>query len=266
MYDGRMVERTQYVICALATTAGCAFSSHQSAKMLPQGNTSVGIAVNSYGYHEGEDSGDEEAIELMGSHGISDQVELGGKLAWFSADDVDFFNLLVTPKISLIPNQLALVAQSGFIFTTGEEDSDNVWLTMPGVVFTADLNDSFAIDLTGKLVAMFADDFSENNLAGAVNVGLRLAPPGYSFSIGPELGFMYDDDAVDEGDDTGYFLQIGFAFQYQFGAKPAAAAPAPTPPPAPAPPPPAPAPVPAPEPAPAPMAPPAPGPSPPPTP
>lgn len=206
--------------------AGCSFSSYQSAKMLPQGASQVGVAVNSYSYNVEGESPDDESIELMASHGISDQAEIGAKIAWFSEMDLDVINFLATPKFSITPNQLALVAQTGFILFSGEGDSENIWITMPGVVFTHQITDEFILDVTGKVVAMFSDDFDENNFAGAANVGFRFAPRGAAWSIGPEIGYMYDDDAAIDDDgadiDNGYFLQFGLGFHYTFGAANAA--------------------------------------------
>jgi hypothetical protein len=239
--------RVMAQLCALS--AGCATSSYQNAKMLPPGASQVGVAVNSYAYHEGGDGSSEEAIEVMGSTGVSDKVELGGKFAWFSVEDADFFNFLIAPKISITPDKLAFVAQSGFILATGDGESESIWMTMPGIVFTNELTTGIYADLTAKLIGFFNDDFDDYNLAGGGNLGLRVALPGAAWSLGPELGFMYDDDAVDE--DTGYFLQFGVGFHYQFGGVQPAPAPssnaAPPPPVAPPPPPPA-EPAPAPEP------------------
>lgn len=177
----------------------------------------------------------------MASHGVSDTVEIGGKIAWFSEEGVDVVNFLATPKVSIIPNQLAFTAPTGFILVNvdidGASESENIWMSTPGVVYTAGISNDFVVDLTGKVVAMFADDFDDYNMAGAANIGFRFAPAGQAWSVGPELGFMYDDDAVDD-EDTGYFLQFGLGFHYQFGATNAAAPGSALPPPGGAPPPP----------------------------
>ena len=229
------------LVLSCALIGACSFSSYQSARMLPQGASSVGIAVNSYSYNVEGESPDDESIEVMASHGISDTVEIGGKIAWFSGDGYDVLNFLATPKVSIIPNQLAFVAPTGFILFSIEEsginDSENIWMTTPGVVYTMGIANDFVLDLTGKLVALFQDDFDDYNIAGAANVGFRFAPAGQAWSVGPEIGFMYDEDSIDE-DDTGYFLQFGLGFHYQFGATNSATPSSALPPPGGAPPPP----------------------------
>jgi hypothetical protein len=254
-------------LVALSASAGCAFSSYHSAKMLPQGATRVGGGISFYSLQANDGSGDTQGYELAASHGFSDKLELGGKFSYSRESDdnfdisVNYFNLLVSPKFSLMPDKLALTAETGINLVSSSGDgveTENIWLTMPGIVFTQHLNEMFDLNLAGKAVLMFQDDFGDHNFAFATNIGIRLLVPESSVVIFPELGFMFDDDDVTE--DGGYFMQFGVAVQYTFGGAPAAppAPPAPTymapPPPPPAeplPPPPA-DPVPPPTPAPAP--------------
>ena len=223
------------LLAFVASTYGCAWSSYQSAKTLPKGGASVTGAVSQYGYH-GDMGTDEEAFEAMGSYALTDQVELGGKLAYFSTQGVSAYNLLAAPKVGILPNQLAFTAPTGIIlFTSDEEgvDTENIWTTMPGVVFGIPINPSVEVDLAGKWVLQFADDFSDNNGAVAANAGVRFTLPTTTFSIMPELGFYYDNDELDTEGDTEYFMQIGFAFTYEIlppGAmQPAASAATPAP-------------------------------------
>jgi hypothetical protein len=231
--------RVMAMLCALA--AGCATSSYQTAKMLPPGATQVGVAANSYSYHEGGNGSSEEALEVMGSTGISETLEIGAKAAWFNVsdtgggDDVNFFNFLLTPKISITPDKLAIVAQTGFIYATGSGDSENAWMTMPGIVFTSEVTSGIYVDLCAKLIGFFSDNFDDYNFAGGGNAGIRIQPTGAAWSVGPELGFMYDDDSSSSAsDDTGYFLQFGVGFHYTFGGAQAAPASSSAPPPPPA--------------------------------
>ena len=224
------------LLAVLATSYGCAWSSYQSAKTLPQGGTVVTGAVTQYGYH-GDMSTDEEAFELMGSHALTDQFELGAKLAYFSTEGVAAYNLLVAPKVGILPNQLAFTAPTGMILFSSDSDlgdqTENIWTTMPGVVFGIPINPSVEVDLAGKWVLQLADDFSENNGAVAANAGVRFTLPTTTLSIMPELGVYYDNDELDTEGDTEYFMQIGFAFSYEIlppGAmQPAASAATPAP-------------------------------------
>jgi hypothetical protein len=265
----RGVSRAAIVaLVALSASVGCAYSSYQTAKMLAPGGTRLGGAISNYRYEGSDDSGATTALEANGSYGVTDKIEVGGKLAFFSEGGGEFYNLFVSPKFSIIPNTLAVTAQTGIMFS-GEDGFENAWLTMPGIIYSLPVNPNVEVNFCGKLLAAFSDDFSENNFAGAANIGVRLTPPGYRVSIFPEIGVMYDDDAADGGDDTGYFLQFGLGFAFELGPSndpppsqpiqpqpvPAAAPPPPPPPPPPpaAAPEPTPAPAPAPAPAPTPM-------------
>jgi hypothetical protein len=206
----------------LLCVSGCAYSNFQSARLLPAGSTSVGGAVSFYGY-QGDFSGDEEAVELFGSYGMSDKFELGGKFAWFAIEDNDTFDVLVVPKYALIPDKLALTIPAGIILGTGD-DTDNAWMVLPGVVYSIPLAEYFELNLSGKPAFFFQDDFSDYNVAVAGNIGVRVAQPGQRWAIFPEIGVMWDDD-LEEDDD--YLLHIGLAFTWQLGPAPAAPAPAP---------------------------------------
>ena len=206
---------TAFVVVSLS--AGCAFSSFQSAKMLPQGGTRLGVGIVNYRLEGTDPSGDTSAIEATGSHGLMPNFELGGKLAYFSQGGVNFYNLLLSPKISIIPDVLAVTAQSGLMISD-EDDVETAWLTMPGIVYTYPLHPQVDLHSAVKLVAAFADDFDDSNFAGAANVGIQWTPAGQRFSVFPEIGFAYDDDAFD-GDDNGVFVQIGFAIQIDFGPR-----------------------------------------------
>jgi hypothetical protein len=115
-----MTNRGLFVcVLLLSAPAGCAISNYQSAKMMPAGNTQLGAAISSYGYQTDSGSGDTEAVELFGSHAMSDKLELGGKFVFFNIDDNSTFNFLVVPKYSLIPDKLALIIPAGLILVTG---------------------------------------------------------------------------------------------------------------------------------------------------
>jgi hypothetical protein len=219
-------------VLLLSAPAGCAYSNYQSAKMMPAGNSQLGVAVSSYGY-QSELSGDEEAVEIFGSHAMSDKLELGGKFVWFAIEDNNSFDFLVVPKYSLIPDKLALIVPAGLILVTGDDgggtETDNAWMVLPGVVYTLPLGEFFELDLAGKPALFFEDDFSDYNIGVAANVGVRFSQPGQRWALFPEIGVMWDDD-LENNDD--YFLHFGLAFTWQLGqmqAAPAAAAPAPPP-------------------------------------
>jgi hypothetical protein len=206
---------------ALAALAfgGCAYSNFQTAKMLPPGGTSVTAALSSYGLQADEGGGDEEALEVIVSHGMNEKLELGGKLTWFTIEDADSFNALVIPKYSLVPDTLALAIPAGLVIVTGDNDSDNGWLLMPGLIYTRTLNEYFELDAAAKPVIQLADDFSDNNTSFALNLGVRLTPPGQRWAIFPEVGFMFDDDL-----DEGYYLHFGIGVSFETGPERAAAA------------------------------------------
>src|SRR4029079_18439584 len=114
-----------------------------------------------------------------------------------------------------------------------------------GIVYTMPVGEGTEVNLAAKAVLEIKDDFSDSNLAGALNIGFRWTLPGTRVSAFPEVGLLLDNDEVGT-DNHGYFIQIGLAIQLDLGpqAPPAAATPpAYTPPPAAPPPPPPPAPA-----------------------
>src|SRR5678816_3733041 len=107
---------------AAVSAAGCSYSSYQTAHMLPRGGMSVTGSINQYGYQTssgGGGGGDQAAIELMGNYGLNDKVEIGGKVGWFF-EDADPLDFLVVPKISLVPDKLALTIPAGLILAYGD--------------------------------------------------------------------------------------------------------------------------------------------------
>ncbi|MGE0549239.1 MAG: hypothetical protein AB7O24_15480 [Kofleriaceae bacterium] len=246
------------VLLATLVLGACSFSNYQSARMLPRGGTNLTAAFTSYDYHEDGESPGEGAIEIMGSHGVSETVELGGKVSWFSPEGDDFFNLFVVPKMSLMPNKLAVSVPTGLLIS-GADDSETIWVTAPTLIFTQELHRNVDLDIAGKPYITIANDFDDAAMAFAFNLGVRLRIPDTAFSFMPEIGFMFDDDEP-EGTDGGYYMQIGFGFSYDFLPASAALAsqpiaPQPMGPPPPPPPPMAPMPPPPPPPEPAPATP-----------
>ncbi|MGE3543656.1 MAG: hypothetical protein AB7L28_06980 [Kofleriaceae bacterium] len=230
------------LLVATLALGACSFSNYQSAKMLPRGGTNLTGAFSSYDYHSEGESPGETAIEVIGSHGVTDTVEIGGKLSWFSPEGDDLYNLFVIPKVSLVPDKLAVTIPAGMMFSAAD-GFENLWVLAPTLVFTQQVHPNVDLDLAGKPYFMFADDFDESATAFAVNLGVRLRLPDTSFSFVPELGFMFDDDDPD-GTDGGYYMQIGFGFSYDFlpasarMSQPMATQPVPPPPMQPMPPPP----------------------------
>ncbi len=225
MHLGGSIGRWLSCVLAAAAMMGCSFSNYQSAKMLPRGGTSVTGAFSFYSYDEGDGSADDEAIEIIASHGLTEQVELGGKLVWFTVEEGNAFNFLAVPKISLLPDRLALTIPAGMIVIEGMDDVDNAWMATPGLVFTQTLSPDFDLDVAAKPVFTFEDNFDDYNVAAAINIAIRLSPAGSAWALHPEFGLMYDDDSEGPSGDTGYFMQIGFAFTYEI--LPQGAAPAP---------------------------------------
>jgi hypothetical protein len=208
----------------LSITAGCAASSYQSAKMLPPGGTRLGIGFSNYRLEGTSPSGSTTAIEMAGSYGMNDKLELGGKFGYFSEGGDQIYNLMVEPKFSLLPDMLAVNVPTGIAIADGGDEVNNGWVTMPGLVYTYPFNEIAELDLAGKLIAGFEDDFSDYNIAGALDVGARVSLPNTPISVFPEIGFIYDDD-FDAGDDFIYVLQFGVMFQVDFGTRPPATGP-----------------------------------------
>jgi len=231
-------------LVALSVSAGCAFSSYSTAKQLPAGGARVGFGFANYALHGTDTDGDTTGLEGTGMYGLNDKFEIGGKISFFSESGTHFYDLLVTPQFSLIPDKLALTAQSG-ILLSDEDDTSHAWLTMPGIVYTMPVGEGTEVNLAAKAVLEIKDDFSDSNLAGALNIGFRWTLPGTRVSAFPEVGLLLDNDEVGT-DNHGYFIQIGLAIQLDLGPQAPQAVPPPpayTPPPAAPPPPPPPAPA-----------------------
>ena len=211
MFNPTRVALGVCVVMAVALSTGCSFSSFETARNLPRGGTSITGAIASYGYHSDQGGDSEIAFEAAVSHGLSEKVELGGKLAFFNIEDNKALNVLFTEKFSLAKDSVALTIPAGIILT----DGDNVWMVNPGVLATYPATKDFTIEGAAKLVINLQDDFGDSNTLIAANVGLRLSPGGNTtWGLQPEIGFAIDPN------EEGYFLQFGFGFVYNIGARP----------------------------------------------
>lgn len=208
---------------------GClSTSSYQTAKMLPVGATRVSAAVNNYEGTASDPDGDsqshgEDAFEAMVSHGVTEQLELGGKLAFINAQ-ANIFHLLAVPKLSLVPDKVALVAPTG-VSIMGDADVDGDGMTddegghfyesLPGVVFSQGLNQYFELTGAAQLIWLINDEFDDSEFWTGLNIGVRLRPPGAAWAIQPEIGFT--TPITNRDDNLDYILQYGLAFHYDFG-------------------------------------------------
>jgi hypothetical protein len=198
--------------------------------MLPQGGNRLSVAVTEYEGHASDTDGNDQShgvdgFEIMGSHGVTDDFEIGGKLAYIDAE-VNIYHLMVVPKLSIMPDQLAFTAPTGVMFVgdsddTMEDNGGHLWETLPGLVGSHVINPS--VELTGALQALWAieDDFSDSQVYGGLNFGVRLRPPGQPWCVQPELGILIP--ITDRDDNFDYVLQYGIAFHYDFGGSAAAA-------------------------------------------
>jgi len=202
--------------------AACAYSSYQSAKMLPMGGTQLTAAVSSYSaYVDGNNNGS-TAFEVMGSRGLTDRLELGGKFSFVNEEE-DGYTLLVVPKYSLSPDTLALTMPAGVMFTS-QDDTDHIYELFPGVIYTRQISPDFELDLAGQVLVAVNSDFDDSEIYLGTNVGVALSPHGAAWAFHPEVGLLVPTG--DAADTVDYFIQFGLGFSYKFGvAPPAAAAP-----------------------------------------
>lgn len=209
--------------------------------MLPQGTTRVTAAVNNYEAkvtEEGDSrSFGNDALEAMVSHGVGDGIEVGGKLAFIDAQ-ANIFHFMVVPKISLVPDKLALVAPTGAAYV-GEADIDgdgnpdgesgHFFETLPGLVFSHLINEYFEFTGAGQLIWLVNEDFDDSEFYIGANVGIKFRPPGAAWAVQPEIGLSTPLTNRDESMD--YTLQYGIAVHYDFGGAAVAAGPVAGPPP-----------------------------------
>ena len=198
----------------------CATSSYQSARMLPQGGTQLTAAISNYDAHAENGSSGETAFEIMGSHGMSERLELGGKLSYMSVgvlgESQNVFTLLAQPKYSLQPDTLALTMPVGALFT----EDDHAYEISPGVVWSKLFRPEVELDVAGNVLIAENSDFDDSEIYICGNVGASFGPANAPWAIHPELGLVIPTG--DAADTVDYFLQFGLAFHYRFGPRGAA--------------------------------------------
>jgi hypothetical protein len=225
-------------LCAFGLAAGCSTSSYQTAKMLQPGATRLSGGLTSY--HASADGNDfgEPSYEVMGMHGLSEQLEVGGKFAFVSPsidagggdEDFNLYTLEVIPKVSITPDQLAAVVPVGVMFSD-QDGSNNVYLVNPGVVYSQQLNPDFVLDAMAHAFIAINDEFDETADYIGANFGLELSPGAAAWAIHPEVGLLFpiNDNASSDGN-VDYFFHFGIAVHYRLGGAPQTVAMAPPPP------------------------------------
>lgn len=198
----------------------CATSSYQSARMLAPGGTRLTAALSNYEGNADEGGSGETAFEIMGSHGLSDRFEIGGKLSYMDVgvlnESQSIFTILAQPKFSLTPDALALTMPTGVIIT----DDDHAYEIAPGVVWTKVLRPEVELDVAGNFIFTENSDLDDNEVYIGANVGAAFAPANAPWAIHPEVGLVFPTG--DSADTVDYFLQFGLAFHYRFGPRGAA--------------------------------------------
>jgi hypothetical protein len=198
---------------AAVAAGGCTtFSSYQSAKLLPAGDTSVTAALS--GARFSEDVADDDASdqtleigEVMVRHGISETIEVGGRYARLGLESDGTNVLLADIKRALTPGKLALSVPVGLVFADGEV---NFYQIQPALLGRIELSPNAALELAGKTILILATDSGETDselLLGA-NIGLRVGPADQRFAIHPELGVLANPG------EEGVFYQLGVGVSF----------------------------------------------------
>lgn len=201
--------------CGGALTGCIPFSSYQSAKLLPAGKSEVAVAAGAIGFSEGVEEDEDSAMypvgEVLVRSGVSDGVELGGRLSRVFEDSTNGVNqLLVDVKVKLIQDRLAFALPAGFSFT----GDDIGWYQLhPTLLARAPLSTAADLELAAKGIVVFERDGLEDigtsaDLLLAATAGLRLRPGLASWWIQPELGA-----SISPGD-SGVMYQFGIAIGF----------------------------------------------------
>ena len=202
---------------ALAASACTTYSSYQSAKTMNPGATSYTAALASTTYSVDGMGNGEEIVELMARHGVSEGMDVGGRISRINFDSDGVFFFLIDAKKELIPDQLSVALPIGFALLTGDAvdaDADqlNYYQAQPTILYRVPAIKEVDLELTAKgifVVATGAGD-TESEFLIASTIGVRFAEDiaVSKWWIQPEIGFLKDI-----GED-GYAYQLGFGFTY----------------------------------------------------
>ena len=196
-------------LIVLLATQSCApvFSELQSARMTGAGQVELTPHYSSTSVADGGDSeGIQNHLGLQLAVGVSPKVDLRFRYEniWLKGDGVtDGLSLIAFgPKLSLIPDQLALYAPIGTAVGDGITDSwqfqPTVFVTLPVVPQKLDFT------VAPKMVVSFCDDC---NSYFAFNTGLAISSNITRWAFRPEFGLLFGEDGG-----TASHLSFGISF------------------------------------------------------
>ena len=187
-------------VCFLATVtfaAACAapFAEMQSARLAGRGKVEV---TPFYSHMDIADDGETAKLQdVFGMHlatGITERLDLRARLERVVVNDAEGVDFSVTvlglgPKLSLIPDQLALHLPVGFAFGS-DIDESQTWQFHPSVIGTIPVVQTAEFNGSFKLLIPISDAGENNDVLLALNLGLGIGPDRSRWAIRPEVGFL----------------------------------------------------------------------------
>lgn len=186
------------LLTALALLAGCpSFSTMGTARTLPKGKGQFFVAPGGMVLKDfqRDSTGQYESfglptVEFGGRYGVTDGVEVGGKV-WMMGAELDTkFALLRAPTDDAGLDVALAPAVSLYPFTSGDQDATYGWLHLPLLV-GVNLGGSQLVlgpRVSGMLITGSGDDISAVWLGGSVGFAWKV---GDGFRILPELSVAY---------------------------------------------------------------------------
>lgn len=186
------------LLTALALLAGCpSFSTMGTARTLPKGKGQFFVAPGGMVLKDfqRDSTGQYESfglptVEFGGRYGVTDGVEVGGKV-WMMGAELDTkFALLRAPTGDAGLDVALAPAVSLYPFTSGDQDATYGWLHLPLLV-GVNLGGSQLVlgpRVSGMLITGSGDDISAVWLGGSVGFAWKV---GDGFRILPELSVAY---------------------------------------------------------------------------
>lgn len=182
-------------------------ADHQSAALLPAGKTEVTPSI-SYVSLSGE--GETEHIQthfgLRAAYGISRLIEVRGAFEHVDIEDADKGTNVIGlgPKVSLVPNRLAIYAPVGFI-TGGGVESGETWTAVPTLLFNAVTGNTF--ELTPSLKAFVPISGDDRDVFVGLHLGAGISSDLSRWALRPEVGVVRNPG--EKG--TTWGLSMGFS-------------------------------------------------------
>ncbi len=196
--------RAVLLVTWVTLAGGCAgytsFSNHQTARLLRPGDQAFTAAAAVARYEQlGGDpkAASGVAFEAIYRIGLLPRLETGAKLSylrWDGTTDGENTLVYVDTKVSLLPDELAVVLPIGLGFGADQGNGVHHLQVQPGVIYTGTLSPNVALETSLRLILVSSDRLNElGMLSTALTFGVRLRSGFWRFELHPEIGVLVDD-------------------------------------------------------------------------